>query len=167
MYVTIDGHHNTTDATYNIGEMIFWVMAEMTIGFFVTCAPTIPKIMQETGILRQIKKTFGSAKSGHTNQGSGYGHTLNKGGSVLNSVNRVPNHNATSNAYYKLDEDGVPLGELKGSESTEYLRREENKNHPSHTGRGHITRTTRIDVDEVADNAYGRREARNDQQWAM
>lgn len=38
-----------------------------------------------------------------------------------------------SNTYHKLDEDGVPLGTLKGSESTEHLN-------------AGITRTTRITV---------------------
>lgn len=44
----------------------------------------------------------------------------------------------TSNSYYKLDEDGVPLENMKGTESTEHLR----DNAPDDA----IVRTTRITV---------------------
>ena len=148
-------------------------MAEMTCGFFVICAPTLPKILQETGVVRKIKKSLGLTKTGRTNQSSsGYGDASKKGGSVLASGNRghpvpVPG----SNVYYKLDEDGVPMGDLKHSESTEYLREEERKAQQAAAasgGRGYITRTTRVEVDETTvDAEYGRREAHNKQAWAM
>jgi hypothetical protein len=165
--VTINYGH-ASDATYNVGELVFWVMAEMTCGFFVTCVPVIPKIVQDTGILRKIKKGLGLTRTGNTpNRGGGYGDTTRKGGSVLASVNRggaMPT--ATGNAYYKLDEDGMPLADLKGSESTEYLRYEEEKaRSAAPPGRGQILRTTQIMVDESVDDGYGRRDAHNKQQW--
>ncbi|KAK3368462.1 hypothetical protein B0H63DRAFT_441713 [Podospora didyma] len=179
LHVTINYGH-ASDATYNIGDLIFWVMAEMACGFIITCAPTIPKILQETGVVRKIKKSLGITKTGRTDQSSGgYGRdTTKKGGSssMLSSVNRGPLPATTiSNAYYKLDEDGVALGDLNGSgsESTEYLRHEESKTAAPVAGsgpRGQIIRTTRIAIDEeVAEVEYARsREAGgNRTQWPM
>jgi len=167
--VTIAYGH-ATDATYSIGELIFWVMAEMTCGFFVTCAPTIPKILQETGIIRKIRKAFGMTRTGRTNQSGGYGDTTKKSGTGLASGNRGAIPTTASNAYYKLDEDGMPLGDLKSSESTEYLRHEDDKTHASAApaGRGRILRTTQIAVDETVDADYNRREApHQNQKWTM
>ncbi|PNP85076.1 hypothetical protein FNYG_01601 [Fusarium nygamai] len=119
------------DALYALAPLVFWATAEMTCGFFIVCVPCIPKILKETGVIRNIKRAFGmSTAPTNPNTADRYGKSGTKG-SQLSSTG--------PKSYYKLDEDGVPLGTLKGSESTEYLR--DNANN----GQG-ITRTTQIKI---------------------
>ncbi|KAL2865304.1 uncharacterized protein BJX67DRAFT_383045 [Aspergillus lucknowensis] len=49
-------HGRSADSVYTLGPLAFWAMAEMTCGFFIICLPCIPKIIQETGLVRQLKK---------------------------------------------------------------------------------------------------------------
>jgi hypothetical protein len=122
------------DALYALAPLVFWATAEMTCGFFIVCVPCIPKILKETGVIRNIKRVFGmSTAPTNPSAPDRYGKSSTKG-SQLSSTG--------AKSYYKLDEDGVPLKNLKGSESTEYLR--ENTNAASN-GHG-ITRTTQIKI---------------------
>lgn len=108
---------------------MFWATAEMTCGFFVCCMPCIPKILRDTGVLRNIKRAFGmkTTKQGTNSKLDQYS------GSMSHTAKSVTN---TTNAYYKLDEDGIPMGDVK-SESTEHLNDKHNAG---------ITRTTRITI---------------------
>ncbi|KAF4498678.1 polyketide synthase [Fusarium agapanthi] len=141
------------DALYALAPLVFWATAEMTCGFFIVCVPCIPKILKETGVIRNIKRAFGmSTAPTNPNTADRYAKNGTKG-SQLSSTG--------PKSYYKLDEDGVPLGTLKGSESTEYLR--DNANN----GQG-TTRTTQIKITqdnratsdsvsyELSDIGYGR-----------
>ncbi|RFU81565.1 integral membrane pth11 [Trichoderma arundinaceum] len=134
LQVTVTYGHST-DATYRVGDLIFWAIAEMTCGFFVVCMPCLPKILQDTGILRRIKGRFGM-----TTGGSGVPKNSHYGNGIGSSVGKLPS--TTSNAYHMLDEEGTPMGDLKGSESTEKLRQEAHT-----TSASRIVRTTRITVD--------------------
>ena len=159
LQVTVVYGH-ATDGTYNLGSMIFWVMAEMTCAFFVVCVPTIPKILQDTGIIRSIKRRFGLTKTGPTG-GSGYG---TKGGLPTNRS--IPT--STSKAYYMLDESGVEMGDVKSgsTSSTEHLRQEDKDNSTvAAPARGQIVRTTRITVNESAEAGYGRKEGYPARSW--
>ncbi len=109
----------------------------MTCGFFIVCMPCLPKILQETGIWRGLKRRFGS-----TTAGSGAPKNSYYGSGIGSTVGKLPSKG--SNAYSMLDEDGMPMGDLKATESTEQLRRD--KMAPSGT---RIVRTTRITVDEA------------------
>ncbi|CAH0054246.1 unnamed protein product [Clonostachys solani] len=124
--------NNTDDAVYYIGIVGFWAFAEMTCGFFICCLPCIPKILHDTGVLRSIKRKLGmnTATTAPTS-GERYG---TNGSS--NRRNYEANH---STSYYKLDEDGVPMTTIGGTQSTEYLHGGQNGSdisqaaHPSTT----------------------------------
>lgn len=126
---TTVAYGEAADAVYALGPLVFWATAEMTCGFFVCCMPCIPKILRDTGVLRNVKRAFGmqTTKKGTNSKLDQYSTSMSHGKSVTN----------TTNAYYKLDEDGIPMGDVK-SESTEHLN-----NDKLNTG---ITRTTRITI---------------------
>lgn len=115
----------------------------MACGFFIACIPCIPKILQDTGVFHQVKKAFGLTKTKSNKPGDYYG----TGPSAHSRVATT-----TSNAYYKLDEDGIPMDNIK-TESTENL----NDPKPS-TG---IIRTTRITVN-MQDNSSVSDQTSND-----
>ncbi|KAI0133844.1 hypothetical protein BJ170DRAFT_176810 [Xylariales sp. AK1849] len=137
LQVTIAYGH-ATDATYNVGDLIFWAMAEMTCGFFVICVPCIPKILHDTGIIRGIKRRLGMTTRATNPTRGYYGSTKTSG-----TGRKLPT--TTTKEYYQLDEDSVPMGDIKSSESTEHLRQEKC------AVPGRIIRTTRITVDESTD----------------
>ncbi|RSM00803.1 hypothetical protein CEP52_008889 [Fusarium oligoseptatum] len=123
---------DSPDGVYNLGPLIFWATAEMTCGFFIVCVPCVPKILRESGVLAKIKKAIGMAtRSKSTNQ----------------------KERPIRNAYYKLDEDGVPMKDMNrdGSESTEHLHDGPQSDSPG------ITRTTQIIVSETARGAHDER----------
>ncbi|KAK7221937.1 hypothetical protein V2G26_009940 [Clonostachys chloroleuca] len=106
--------HNTNDAVYFIGVVGFWAFAEMTCGFFICCLPCIPKILHDTGVLRSIKRKLGM------NTATTAPSSANRYGTNGSSSRR--NYEANhSTSYYKLDEDGVPMTTIGGTQSTEYL----------------------------------------------
>lgn len=119
---------NAADATFALGPLVFWATAEMTCGFFIICVPSIPKILKETGVLRKIKRGLGMKTGTKSSKNTDrYGaSTTGKGTN-------------TTNNYYKLDEDGVPMDDVKRTESTERL------NDEGKLGTN-IVRTTRITV---------------------
>ncbi|KAF7558193.1 hypothetical protein G7Z17_g19 [Cylindrodendrum hubeiense] len=140
-------HGKAADAVYTLGPLAFWATAEMTCGFFIVCIPCIPKILRETGVIRAFKKRFGMKATDPDSRPTAetYGGTDGSKNSKLRTT--------SSNAYYKLDEDGVPLQALSGSESTEQLRAEQPVNSHGVT----VTRTTQVMVthDENGHNEGG------------
>lgn len=95
--------------------------------------PCIPKILRDTGVLKNIKRAFGMRTT--TTKGTSNG----KSAQFSSNLSHGKSVTATSKAYYKLDEDGIPMEPVE-SESTEQL-------HNAKLGAG-ITRTTRITVQQ-------------------
>lgn len=127
---TTVSYGEAADSVYALGPLVFWATAEMTCGFFVCCMPCTPKILQETGVIRNMKRAF-NMKS--TTKGT----SNSKVDQYSSNISHAKSVASTTNAYYKLDEDGIPMGAIK-SESTEQLH-----NDKLHTG---ITRTTQITI---------------------
>lgn len=94
--------------------------------------PCIPKILRDTGVLKNIKRAFGM-KTTTTKTPSNA-----KSGQFGSNVSHAKSVTQTSKSYYKLDEDGIPLDPVE-SESTEQLHK------AKFSGAG-ITRTTKITV---------------------
>lgn len=44
---------------YLIGPLLFWACAEMTCGFFIFSMPCLSKLIMESGLPRQVKKSLG------------------------------------------------------------------------------------------------------------
>lgn len=124
---------NAADATYALGPLVFWATAEMTCGFFIICVPSIPKILKDTGVLRAIKRQFGMRTGSKSKGTNGYGPSTTAKGT------------STTKDYYKLDEDGVPMGNVNRTESTERLNEEGKLG-------SNIVRTTRITVTKDSRN---------------
>jgi len=103
----------------------------MTCGFFIVCVPCIPKILRDTGVMSKIKRGLGM-KSTKANSS----HNWNRYGSGPSNHSKAMK--TTNDAYYELDEEGVPMKDIKRSESTEHLQ-----NAAPTDG---IVRTTRIAV---------------------
>lgn len=119
---------NAADAIFALGPLVFWATAEMTCGFFIICVPSIPKILKDTGVLRKIKKGLSMKTTTKESKAlDRYGGSTHGKGTAN-----------TSNTYYKLDEDGVPMENIKATESTERLN-------DGKLG-SNIVRTTRITV---------------------
>ncbi|KAI1105775.1 hypothetical protein F4804DRAFT_331024 [Jackrogersella minutella] len=99
-----------TDTTFTFGPVIFWAFAEMTCGFIIACLPSTPKILKDHGVLHKMKRAMRSV--------------VGMKNSTLKSTNKVTASSTTnpSNTYRKIDEYGVPMKDLKSSESTEQLR---------------------------------------------
>ncbi|KAJ0121783.1 hypothetical protein J7T55_008950 [Diaporthe amygdali] len=130
---TTVAYGEAADAIYALGPLVFWATAEMTCGFFVCCMPCIPKILRDTGVLKNIKRAFGM------NTTTTKGPSNNKSAQFSSNISHGKSVTATSKAYYKLDEDGIPMDPVE-SESTEQL-------HNAKLSAG-ITRTTRIIVSQ-------------------
>jgi len=140
---------------FALGPLVFWATAEMTCGFFIICVPCMPKILQQTGVLGKVKKVLGmsTGPSAGTPGKPGY---YASGGSGSRGP-RGPGSNLTNlsgtgpDSYYKLGEDGVPMGTLTSSESTEHLRDDNRDDSGKLSAAAHnaaITRTTHIAVTE-------------------
>lgn len=107
--------------------------------------PCIPKILRDTGVLRNIKRAFGMKTTTTKN-------TSNvKSGQFSSNVSHGKSVTATSKSYYKLDEDGIPM-EPVNSESTEQL-------HKAKLAGVGITRTTQITVSQDSRSVTGDIEA--------
>lgn len=129
---TTVAYGEAADAIYALGPLVFWATAEMTCGFFVCCMPCIPKILRDTGVLKNIKRAFGM-KTNTTKPTSN-----SKSGQFSSNASHAKSATQTSKSYYKLDEDGIPLDPVD-SESTEHL-------HKAKIDGSVITRTTQITV---------------------
>ncbi|KAL2016751.1 hypothetical protein VTK56DRAFT_3099 [Thermocarpiscus australiensis] len=135
------------DAIFALGPLVFWATAEMACGFFIVCVPCLPKILQQTGVLRKIKKALGMSTGPTADSGKPGYHTGGKSG----SRSRGPKAGSSSaqDSYYKLEEDGLAMKDLKSSESTEHLRDDQHGAKLTTTARAAaITRTTQITVTE-------------------
>lgn len=95
--------------------------------------PCIPKILRDTGVLKNIKRAIGMKTT------TTKGPSNNKSAQFSSNISHGKSVTATSKAYYKLDEDGIPMDPVE-SESTEQL-------HNAKLSAG-ITRTTRIIVSQ-------------------
>lgn len=87
-------------------------MAEMTCGFFVVCAPTLPVALHAAK--RQMGMTT-KTKSGQSGASYGYNrsnHAGTKNGGVLSESSR---------GYVNLGDDGIAMKSMT-TESTENLR---------------------------------------------
>ncbi|KAL2174431.1 uncharacterized protein P884DRAFT_314774 [Thermothelomyces heterothallicus CBS 202.75] len=134
------------DAIYALGPLVFWATAEMACGFFIVCIPCLPKILQQTGVLRKMKKALGMSTGPTANSAQAGYHTGGKSG----SRSRGPKVTSSSaqDSYYKLEEDGMAMKDLK-SESTEHLREDQQGGKlAGPRGAAAITRTTHIMVTE-------------------
>ena len=142
--VTI-AYGRSPDASYNLGPLAFWATTEMTCGFFIICVPCIPKIIKKTGVLGKGKGLGMSTGNTRPSQ-----QQDRYGGSTLNNSRFTDTNHTASSSYHKLDEDGVPLFDIKGSktESTERLHRG--------TPADSITCTTRITVTQDDRPSRGR-----------
>lgn len=98
--------------------------------------PCIPKILRDTGVLKQIKRAFGMKT---TTTGKSGGSTA-KSGQFSSNLSHGKSVATTSKSYYKLDEDGIPMEPVE-TESTEHL-------HKAKIGGAGITRTTQITVSQ-------------------
>ncbi|XXH05412.1 hypothetical protein Hte_011838 [Hypoxylon texense] len=117
------------DTLYYFGPVIFWAFAEMTCGFIIACLPSTPKILKDSGVLPKMKRAMKSL--------------VGLKNSTLRSTSKPPASSVTnpSSNYRKIDEYGVPMKDLKPSESTEKLR--DDNSSKFDTG---IVRTTRVTV---------------------
>ncbi|KAM0438631.1 hypothetical protein ACHAPT_001384 [Fusarium lateritium] len=102
------------DTMWYIGPLLFWACAEMTCGFFILSVTTLPRIIAESGFSARVKKALGISykSSGPPNESSDLGPSSGSRQPVVKS----------SDNYYKLDEDGVPMTNFDRSESQEQLR---------------------------------------------
>ncbi|KPM43161.1 hypothetical protein AK830_g3392 [Neonectria ditissima] len=136
------------DQMYQLGPVVFWVMAETTCGFFIVCMPTLPKIFKDTGVMRKIRQRMGlkvstGAASGPSNSDFNKYAYGSKYGTGVSALSRT---GTTADAYHKITEDGgVPLRNLK-TESTEQLRHAEDT-------KSKIVRTTHVTVHVTEDGA--------------
>lgn len=134
---------------YYTGPVILWCTAEITCGFFVACAPILPRIVKETPLLRRM---FGGTTRGTSSKNQSLGlQTIGGSGAPLSARKRH------TDIYSQLDDDNLPLGELKATESTEHLRTAAEQQ-----GMGGIMRTTKITVahdDEESGSRPGRGDA--------
>ncbi|KAK7714070.1 hypothetical protein SLS64_004167 [Diaporthe eres] len=131
---TTVAYGEAADAIYALGPLVFWATAEMTCGFFVCCMPCIPKILRDTGVLRNMKRAFGMKTTTTKNTSNA------KSGQFSSNVSHAKSVTATSKSYYKLDEDGIPMEPVE-SESTEQL-------HKAKLSGAAITRTTQITISQ-------------------
>lgn len=132
--LTQDDHMLTCSAA-DTGPVLLWCTAEITCGFFVACAPILPRVVKEIPGLRNM---FGG-RSNREHSSAGFGRNLRTigGGGGGTGPHRV----RKSDPYSQIDDDGVPLDELKASESTEHLGK------AAQLGRSDgIIRTTQIEV---------------------
>ncbi|KAK4033182.1 hypothetical protein C8A01DRAFT_50195 [Parachaetomium inaequale] len=145
------------DAMFALGPLVFWATAEMTCGFFIICVPCMPKILQQTGVLRKIKQALGMSTGPSAGTPGKPGYYANGGSGSRGPRGPGSKLSGTGpDSYYKLGEDGVPMGTLTSSESTEHLR-DDNRDHAGKLGaaahNAAITRTTHIAVTEDSRSA--------------
>ncbi|KAH8201345.1 hypothetical protein TruAng_004513 [Truncatella angustata] len=93
-------------------------------------------MLEDAGILRVIKKSLGMSTGPRD-----VPYYASSKGSAKASKSRTP----TTDAYYQLDEDGTPMGDMKATESTEHLH------HEKRAASGRIIRTTHLTVNETRD----------------
>ncbi|KAI0532707.1 hypothetical protein GGR58DRAFT_489199 [Xylaria digitata] len=106
-------YSTTDDVTYAVSAVVLWALAEMTCGFIVLGMPTAPKVLFETRLISRIKSSFKSWTGSNQDE------------SKYTGVSEASKSSKTANSYHKINDNGVPLRNLKSldlSESTERLR---------------------------------------------
>ncbi|KAJ9143510.1 Integral membrane protein PTH11 [Pleurostoma richardsiae] len=151
-----------SDTMYFIGPLLFWACAEMTCGFFILCVPCLPSIIKESGLSRKIKKVLGISMG---SSGKPSNHDLvTFGGTGPASSNKKSKAGKSMNdTYFKIDEEdgGLPMGDLKTTESQERLHMQRGNNGV------HITRTTQVTVTSDSRSAQsGSESGDNSMPWA-
>lgn len=143
----------SSDTLYNIGPVVLWATGEMTCGFFVACATSLPRAFQENPLIRRIKKTLGLRTSPTTSnmeaKRSVYG-TRDVG------THKMSRGTASHNAYLQMDEDGIPMRGLQASDPIGHLRTADQSDR--------ITRTTHIVISR--DQQYDSDHDSNSTPWA-
>ncbi|KAK7740746.1 hypothetical protein SLS53_005214 [Cytospora paraplurivora] len=130
------------DILYYTGPVLLWCTAEITCGFFVACAPILPRVVKEIPGLRNM---FGG-RSTRQPSSAGFGRNLQTIGGGGTGPHRV----RKTDPYSQIDDDGIPLDELKASESTEHLGK------AAQLGRSDgIICTTQIEVTHDDDSSNG------------
>lgn len=128
---------------------MLWCTAEITCGFFVACAPILPRVARETPGMRRL---FGSSASRGTADAIASGN-LQLGIQTIGGTGGPPRHTRGSKPghYDQLDDDGLPMDDLKtASDSTEHLRGPPSPGGTQGSGgnaaAGGIVRTTHVTV---------------------
>ncbi|KAF4341573.1 60s ribosomal l36 [Fusarium beomiforme] len=123
------------DTMYFIGPLLFWACGEMTCGFFILSVTTIPRIASESGLPSRLKRVLGISV-----QSTGLSES-NSGSQPKPKPLRPSRTEKSSENYYKLDEDGIPMTVLGESESQERL------NDGVHNKIIHVTEETHVTVE--------------------
>lgn len=140
---------------------MLWCTAEITCGFFVACAPILPRVAQETPGMRRL---FGSSARGGSGGAGGAGgggsasHLRNLGIQTIGGTGGPPSARrkrgkpAADEAYSQIDDDdeeyGLAMNDVKTSAgSTEHLRGSDGggATPPPPPGSG-IVRTTHVTI---------------------
>lgn len=129
-----------------IGPLLFWACGEMTCGFFILCVPCLASVIKESGLPGWLSKIVDlTSRSKNTSNIDSYDRA-----NPLPSSQKISKAGMKStDSYYKMDEEdgGLPLGELKTSESQENLRTQQGKNGV------HVARTTHVIVTSDSQSA--------------
>ncbi|KAJ4245488.1 hypothetical protein NW762_013997 [Fusarium torreyae] len=127
------------DTMWYIGPLLFWACGEMTCGFFILSVTTLPRIVAESGLSSKLKKVLGISlkSSGPSN--------LNVDNEQSPRPLRLSRSGKSSDNYYRLDEDGIPMTILDKSESQEKLN-DKTAYSNAHKNAVHVTRETQITV---------------------
>ncbi|KAE8385829.1 hypothetical protein ETB97_012417 [Aspergillus alliaceus] len=77
-------HGRAADVIYSLAPLIFCVTTEVACGFFIVCLSCIPKIFQETRVIRNVKRALGMKSTSTKTSGDfePYGIGLTTYGSV-------------------------------------------------------------------------------------
>lgn len=142
------------DVLYYTGPVMLWCTAEITCGFFVACAPILPRVAKETPGLRHIFPSTKDSGAGASSRNLGIQTIGGTGGPPRQRVGK----GGKPDAYYsQIDDDGdgmMALDDLKGSagsDSTENLRHAAPQ--PG-TSVGGIVRTTHVSVTRSEDREH-------------
>lgn len=120
------------DVFFFTSPVLLWCTAEMTCGFIVACAPSLPRIVKESSLLRKV---FGCTVSC---TGPSYPH----GGPRSTYDNLWRKRNKDS--MFDDTETGMPMDKLTRSESMERLH--ETSKAGDSAFAGGIVRTTQVSV---------------------
>lgn len=134
----------------------------MTCGFFILCVPCLPSIIKESGLSRKVKKIIGI--STNSSERPSNHDIVTFGGTGPASANKKSKGgNSLNDTYFKIKEEegGLPLGDLKATESQERLHMQ-----PGSNGI-HVMRTTQLAVTSDSRSAKsGSESGDNSMPWA-
>ncbi|KAF4955914.1 hypothetical protein FSARC_11729 [Fusarium sarcochroum] len=125
------------DTMWYIGPLLFWACGEMTCGFFILSVTTIPRIVAESGLSSKFKRLFGITLKSSDPSNPDVGNEPNS------KPLRLSKSEKSSDNYYKLDEDGIPMTNFDKSEPQENIS---NAYSPAHKNAVHVTRETKVTV---------------------